>query len=349
MRTMAGEIIEVLDKKIYYTIAAVYILTMLTTIITNSIVIVTFYKVRCLLTPSSLPILSLAMADLVLAVTVMPFGIVANANRIWLVGDFGCHWYAYGHTVVGFSSILHHGVIAVEAARKIVRGFRNAGARRRGMITTIVVVWAVVLVWGTMPLIGWSSYGPEGSGAVCSINWKSTDPTDVSFVMITFVLFLFIPVIIIMACYTVISYDLRRMARIAEKQWGRKAQMTIARVLAKKKSMWTGLIMFVAIFFVWMPYAIISFLSVIGTPEKIPPLAFALAAMFAKTSTFVNPLICFFWYHKFRDGTKRIYRNSKRMASLQKAWTTSCNEAACEIHLRTNSYPYHSPDFRQVR
>ncbi|XP_022779731.1 visual pigment-like receptor peropsin [Stylophora pistillata] len=323
---MARQITQVLTEKIYETIAAVYSLTMLATIITNSIVILTFYKVRCLLTPSSLPVLSLALADLVLALTVMPFGIVANANMIWLMGDVGCNWYAYGHTVVGLSSILHHAVIAVEATRKIVRGIRHAGARKREMITTIVVVWAVVLVWGTMPLIGWSSYGPEGSGAVCSIKWKSTDSTDVSFAIITFVLFLFIPVIIIIACYTAISYDLQRMARKAKKQWGSRAQMTIGRVAAKKKSIWTGVIMFVAIFLVWMPYAIISLLSIIGTPAKIPPLALALTAMLAKTSTFLNPIICFFWYHKFRNGTKMLCRNSNRMASLQTAWVTSCNE-----------------------
>ena len=82
---MAGEITEVLSKNIYDAIAAFYIVIMLATIFTNSIVILTFYKVRSLLTPSSLPILSLALADLLLSLTVMPFGVVANATRSWFM------------------------------------------------------------------------------------------------------------------------------------------------------------------------------------------------------------------------------------------------------------------------
>ena len=235
--------------------------------------------------------------------------------------------------MVGLSSILHHALIAIEANRRTVQGMKNASTRRRGMRATIVIVWGIVLIWGSMPLIGWSSYVPEGSGAVCSINWKSTDPTDLSYVICTFMLFLFIPVIIIVACYAAISYDLRTMAKRAKEKWGPKAQMTIDRVAAKKKSIWTGLIMFIAIFFVWMPYATMSFISAFGNPSKIPPLAFAMAAMFAKTSTFVNPIICFFWYEKFRDGAKKMFGILKNEAFPQKARVTSSNGDIDEVHL----------------
>ncbi|KAJ7372933.1 hypothetical protein OS493_015389 [Desmophyllum pertusum] len=310
---MDGEITEVFDHYIYNIIAAFYIIIMLATIVLNGIVIATFHKVRSLLTSASFPILSLAVADCLLAVTAMPLGIAANTSRRWFLGDVGCNWYAFSHTVVGLSSILHHAVIAVEAWRRIVQAMKTSGTGKRGMITIILVVWGVVITWGCMPLFSWSSYVPEGSGAVCSINWKSAQPADISYVICTFVLFLFVPVIVIIASYAAISHDLQMMAEQTQKNVGRNAQMTVARLAAKKKSVWTGVIMFVAAFFVWIPYAVVSFISAVEKPLKLPAVTFAITAMFAKTFAFINPIICFFWYKKFRDGTKKLLGISQNL------------------------------------
>lgn len=301
---MVGKIGEVFDNHVYNIVSAFYVIIMLATIITNGIVILTFYKVRSLLAPASFPILSLALADLVLALTAMPLGIAANVSRSWFLGDVACNWYAFSHTVVGLSSILHHAVIAVDTYRKIVHPMTTR-IGKRGMAKVTLVVWGIEIIWGGMPLFGWSSYQPEGSGAVCSIKWRS----DAWYVIFTFVWFLLVPLIVIVASYAAISYDLRKMAKKAKKEWGRNSQITIDRVAAKNKSMRTGLIMFVATFFVWIPYAVVSIMSAVGNPDKIPPLAFAIPALIAKTSAFINPIVCFFWYEKYRDGAKEIFAN----------------------------------------
>ena len=44
----------------------------------------------------------------------------------------------------------------------------------------------------------------------------------------------------------------------------------------------------------WFPYAILSIISAVGNPEQVPPLAFTIAAVIAKTAAFINPIICFF-------------------------------------------------------
>ncbi len=305
---MDGKIGEVFDNHIYNIVAAFYVIIMLATIITNGIVILTFYKVRSLLAPASFPILSLALADLALALTAMPLGIAANVSRNWFLGDVACNWYAFSHTVVGLSSILHHVVIAVATYRKIVQPMTTR-IGKRGMAKVTLVVWGIVLIWGSMPLFGWSSYQSEGSGAVCSIIWKSTHPADAWYVIFTFVWFLFVPLIVIVASYAAISYDLRKMAKKAKKEWGRNSQITRDRVSAKKKSMRTGLIMFVATFFVWIPYAVVSMMSAVGNPDEIPPLAFVIPALIAKTSAFINPIVCFFWYEKYRDAAKEMFAN----------------------------------------
>jgi len=85
----------------------------------NGAVILLFYYVRALLMPASLPILSLAIADVLLAVSNdAPLGIAANVSRRWIFGSACCNWYVFAHTVVGLSSILHHADIALERSMR---------------------------------------------------------------------------------------------------------------------------------------------------------------------------------------------------------------------------------------
>ena len=288
---MDGKIPKAFYHRIYNTIAAFYIIIVLETIVLNGTVLLIFYKVRSLRSPVNFPTLSLALADLLLAVTAMPFGVAANICRGWFLGMVGCNWYAFAHTVVGLSSVLHYTVIAAEAYRRIVKAM-NTSTGKRKMIMLILVVWGIVVTWGCMPLFGWSSYVPEGSGAVCSINWKSTHPADISFVICTFMFFLFGPVITTAYSYVTIANNLKAMTIKAKKQWGQNAQMTMGRMTAMNKSMWTGVIMFLAAFFVWMPYSVFAVMSALGNSP--PPLAFAISAVFAKTSAIINPITCFF-------------------------------------------------------
>ena len=304
---MAIKIIEVFDPHIYTTITAFYVVLMLTTISINGIVILTFYKVRSILcSPASIPILSLALADFILAVTAMPFGVAANASRSWYFGHSGCKWYAFTHSVVGLSSILHHAVIAVEKCRTILQPL-STPVNKQGIIKITLAVWGICITWGILPLLGWSSYEREGSGAVCSIKWKSTHPADAWYVIFSFVLFVFVPLIVMVASYAAISHVLRKMAKKAQKEWGPNAPFTKLRVVARRKSMQTGLMMFVSTFCVWIPYAVLSIMAAVGNPKDISLLAFAIAALIAKTSAFINPIICFFWYTAYREKVKKLF------------------------------------------
>ena len=169
----------------------------------------------------------------------------------------GCTWYAFTYSVVGLSSTLHHAVIAVEKRRKILKPL-STPIDKQGIVKITLVVWGICVSWVILPLLGWSSYEGEGSGAVCSIQWKSTRRADAWYVIFTFAWFAFVPLILIAASYAAISQELRKMAIKAQKPRGPYAQLTIQRVGAKKKSIQTGWMMFLATFCVWFQYAILS-------------------------------------------------------------------------------------------
>lgn len=65
----------------------------------------------------------------------------------------------------------------------------------------IFVSWMYSLFWTLPPLFGWSSYGPEGPGTTCSVNWHSRDANNISYIICLFVFCLVIPFFIIVYCY----------------------------------------------------------------------------------------------------------------------------------------------------
>lgn len=60
----------------------------------------------------------------------------------------------------------------------------------------------------------------------------------------------------------------------------------------------------IGFFAAWSPYAVVSMWAAFGHIENIPPLAFAMPAMFAKSSTIYNPII----YLMLRPNVRRVMR-----------------------------------------
>lgn len=65
----------------------------------------------------------------------------------------------------------------------------------------IILSWTYSLLWTVPPLLGWSSYGPEGAGITCSVNWHSRDANNASYIICLFIFCLVIPFAIIVYSY----------------------------------------------------------------------------------------------------------------------------------------------------
>lgn len=273
----------------------------------NTIAILTFNKNRGLLTVSDLPVLSIAIADVVLAAIVTPSAVAADFLAAWPFGSFGCSWYACVSTIIGLGTMLHHTVLAVEKCWKIHHPMATHATHKQ-MLKIIVVLWIFTGLWGIFPLIGWSSYGPEGTGAACSIKWQSDDLIDTSFIICTFVLFFLFPVVSILLSYAIIYKDLQQMAKRAKRKWNDEAQQTLDLLVARKRAGWTGFMMVASFVVVWTPYAVVSFYAAFFKPQSISPLIATIPAMFAKTSTLFNPIIYVIQYKRFRKGVKKLFK-----------------------------------------
>ena len=277
---------------------------------------VTFAKNRFLLRPADLPVLSMAIANCILLALAAPFGAVADARGVWPFGSIGCSWYACSCTVFGLGSMLHHTLLAAAECLKIRRPMAGDLSQKH-MCKAIGFLWGFAALWGLFPLVGWSSYRPEGSGATCSVNWKLDNPTDTSYTICLFIFFFIVPAGAIGASYTAIYHNLKKMTKRAKQNWGKDAQQTAEVMLAKKKSVLVAFIMMVSFFVAWTPYAAVSFYSAFFRPVSTSPWATSVPAIFAKSSVFFNPIVYFFRYKKFRKAAKQLFQTSLQMTNVK--------------------------------
>ena len=128
-----------------------FALGMLVTILGNSVVIVSIGHFKQLHNPTNVLILSLALADLLVGITVMPFSTIRTIHGCWFYGDTFCLLHSSFDMFLTTVSIFHLICIAVDRQQAIC----NPMYYSRKM--TMPVAW--IMVCGSWALAAVYSYG----------------------------------------------------------------------------------------------------------------------------------------------------------------------------------------------
>ncbi|KAL0155166.1 hypothetical protein M9458_049429, partial [Cirrhinus mrigala] len=127
----------------------------------------------------------------------------------------------------------------------------------------LLFVWLYCLFWAVTPLLGWSSYGPEG----VQTSWN-----NYSYLIFYTLMCFILPTAVIVYCYSNVLVSMRK-----------ENEHAVRMVLA----------MIIAFFICWLPYTAISVVVVVDPEIYIPPLVATMPMYFAKTSPVYNPIIYF--------------------------------------------------------
>ena len=300
---------RLLSQETYNAVAVIYALLSVAAFILNSLVMFTFYKDRSLFLPTNLLILSVSLADWLIAVMATPLGAAANASEAWSLGRTSCVFYAFVTATLGYTSIMHHTAIAIERYLAIASPYMVEITTNQVMKIVIVALWCFSLFWSVFPLLGWSAYVPEAANTSCSIRWQSVDVIDASYVYAIFACFFFAPIVIISTAYILMYQRLQTASANAVRDWGWDAQPTLEILSVKSRTTKMSLIMFAAFLIGWSPYAVVSLYAAAGNAASISPLLGIVPSMFAKTTTCYNPVIYFFMCDHFRESLKRSLRS----------------------------------------
>lgn len=303
----ASEVPFIISASTHHAISVFYFLLGIISFCLNSIVILTFLLDRSLLFPANLIILSIAISDWLMSVIPDMMGGVANAFNNMPFTDRSCRVFAFVTTLLGLSNMLHHAAFSLDRYMVISRPLKANHSFKR--ITGIVAfLWCFSLAWSLFPLVGWSAYVREAGNIACSVKWKSDSSSNISYIVGLFIFFYFVPLAIIIYCYTFMFKSVRYMTKNAQKIWGTRSAATLETVQASWKMAKIGLIMVVGFFAAWTPYAVVSFIAAFGFAEDIPTVAEIVPSIFAKTSSAYNPIIYFFTYKSFRESLLKVWR-----------------------------------------
>ncbi|XP_032389636.1 pinopsin [Etheostoma spectabile] len=251
----------------------------------NLLVLLVFSRFPGLVTPVNLLLINISASDMLVCIFGTPLSFAANVRGRWLTGSYGCRWYGFSNAFFGIVSLVSLSLLSFERYSVVLcRTHLDSSQYCRARLA-VAASWLYSLVWTLPPLLGWSSYGPEGPGTICSIQWHQRSTTARSYISCLFIFCLLLPLLLMFFCYGRILLAVRAVKRQVTRINRSSAERRETRFLLMVVSMVTGYLL------CWMPYGVVAMLASFGQPGVVPPAASLIPSLLAKTSTVLNPVI----------------------------------------------------------
>ncbi|KAM6127313.1 pinopsin-like [Phoenicopterus ruber ruber] len=268
----------------------------------NLLVLLLFWRYRALRSPINLLLLNIAVSDLLVCALGTPLGLAAAAR-----GSPGaaCAWHGFANALCGIVSLISLAVLSYERYCTMTGTTEADTTNYRKTWTGIVLSWTYSLLWTAPPLFGWSSYGPEGPGATCSVNWHSKDANNASYIVCLFIFCLVIPFVVIVYSYGKLLCAIRQVSGIKTGMGRTREQRILIMVV----------VMVICFLLCWLPYATVALIATFGKPGLITPAASIIPSILAKSSTVYNPIIYIFLNKQFYRCFLALLRCDKAVAN----------------------------------
>ncbi|XDV54619.1 hypothetical protein PO909_022868 [Leuciscus waleckii] len=259
------------------------------TVFLNLLVIISISHFKKLHTPTNLIILSLAVADLLVGLIVMPVEATRLIETCWYFGDTSCRLFLIIMGLLFSASLSNLVVIAVDRYVAVCHPLQYPQK-----ITTTKTLFIVCLFWvcssayniAIVMSVSHKKYACYGECTiVITFDWSVTD---------LFLSFLF-PCTLIITLYLRIFYVAHQQVKVIN------SLMKVKRKSESKAALTLGII--VAIHLVcWIPYYILT----LAENTAIPPTVLYCLIWVLYINSSLNPLIYAFFYPWFRKSVKHI-------------------------------------------
>ncbi|KAJ3604989.1 hypothetical protein NHX12_027040, partial [Muraenolepis orangiensis] len=296
--------VDVADQAHY--VVAFFVLVIGTVGVTgNALVMYAFFCNKKLRTPPNYFILNLAVSDFLMAVTQSPIFFVNSLFKEWIFGETGCKIYAFCGALFGITSMINLLAISLDRYVVITKPLQAISwTSGRRTLVVILLVWIYSLAWSLAPLLGWSSYIPEGLMTSCTWDYVTSTPSNKSYTLMLCCFVFFIPLAIISFCYLSMFLAIRSASRDVQRLGSQVRKSTLMQQQSIRTEWKLAKIAFVVIIvFVlsWSPYACVTLIAWAGYGSALSPYSKAVPAVIAKASAIYNPLIYAIIHTKYRD------------------------------------------------
>ncbi|XP_035999682.1 melanopsin-A-like [Fundulus heteroclitus] len=270
----------------------------------NALVMFAFYSNKKLRKLPNYFIMNLAVSDFLMAFTQSPIFFINCLYKEWMFGDMGCKIYAFCGALFGISSMINLLAISIERYLVITKPLQTMHwSSKRRTIFAIFLIWFYSLAWSLAPLVGWSSYIPEGLMTSCTWDYVTYTAANRSYTMMLCCFVFFIPLGIIFYCYLRMFLSIRKTGREVERLGTQVRKSTLIQQKSIRSEWKLAKIAFVVIVVYvlsWSPYACVTLISWAGHANILSPYSKAVPAVIAKASTIYNPIIYAIIHNKYR-------------------------------------------------
>ncbi|XP_054854935.1 adenosine receptor A1-like [Eublepharis macularius] len=249
-------------------------------------------------------LVSLAVADILVGAVAIPcaqftdMGLPRYRPRL-------CLWMLCTLLVFTQASVFGLLAIAVERYISILKPFQyKSWMSPRNSLLVIVACWALAVLIGLFPMMGWHSPLPASGECLFNSIIKNT-----YMVYFNFMACMLVPLSIMMVLYGRIFLEVRRQIRkVAEGEVDVSAQQR--RRIIVRKEVQTATSLFIIIFFFavcWLPVHVLNTIMLFCPTCHIPSQLLMAAIILSHTNSAINPVIYVFRVRSFRKALEGAF------------------------------------------
>ncbi|KAG9270370.1 opsin 7, group member d [Astyanax mexicanus] len=295
-----GRFVSTIPKEHDVCMGAIYTTFCVLSLLGNVILLLVAYRKRSSLKPAEYFIVNLSISDLGMTVTLFPLAIPSAFAHKWLFGELTCLYYAVCGVLFGLCSLTNLTALSSVCCLKVCFPIYGNKFSSSHACLMIVGVWCYASVFAVGPLAHWGQYGPEPYGTACCIDWYAPkrDALAMSYIICLFLFCYVVPCTIIFLSYAFILLTVRGSRQAVQQHVSPQTKTANAHSLIVKLSV----AVCIGFLSAWTPYTIVAMWAAFSESELVPPVAFALAAIFAKSSTIYNPVVYLLFKPNFRKS-----------------------------------------------
>ncbi|KFP61059.1 Pinopsin, partial [Cariama cristata] len=279
-------------RGMYLSVAVLMGFIVVSASVVNGLVIVVSIRYKKLRSPLNYILVNLAVADLLVTLCGSSVSFSNNINGFFVFGKQMCELEGFMVSLTGIVGLWSLAILAFERYVVVCRPLGDFRFQHRHAISGCAFTWSWSLLCGTPPpLMGWSSYVPEGLRTSCGPNWYTGGSNNNSYILALFVSCFVMPLSLILFSYANLLMTLRAVST-AGTDTTQQAEREVTRMV---------ITMVMAFLICWLPYTTFAMVVATNKDIAIQPALASLPSYFSKTATIYNPIIYVFMNKQFQS------------------------------------------------
>ncbi|NXL43063.1 OPSP protein, partial [Podilymbus podiceps] len=281
------------SRGIYLSVAVLMGIVVVSASVVNGLVIVVSIRYKKVRSPLNYILVNLAVADLLVTLCGSSVSFSNNINGFFVFGKQMCELEGFMVSLTGIVGLWSLAILALERYIVVCRPLGDFRFQHRHAVSGCAFTWSWSLLWTTPPLLGWSSYVPEGLRTSCGPNWYTGGSNNNSYILALFVTCFVLPLCLILFSYANLLMTLRAAAaQQQESDTTQQAEREVTRMV---------IVMVMAFLICWLPYTTFALVVATNKDIAIQPALASLPSYFSKTATVYNPIIYVFMNKQFQS------------------------------------------------